>query len=69
MEIFDRVGVNQNEVEKLRKIFLQLFRSRANFGAKEKVELQTFVLEGHPNPISEAKMVGKVENRRPFLAK
>ncbi len=29
--------------------FLELFRPRANFGAKEKVELQTFVLEGHPN--------------------
>ena len=50
MEIFDGAGVNQNEVEKLRNFFLELFRPRANFGAKKKVELQTFVLEGHPNP-------------------
>ncbi len=50
MEIFDGAGVvNQNEVEKFRKNFLKLFRPRANFGAKEKVELQNFVLEGHPN--------------------
>ncbi len=48
MEIFDGAGVNQNEVEKFRNFFLELFRPRANFGAKEKVELQTFVLDGHP---------------------
>ena len=47
--IFDGARVNQNKVEKFLKIFLELFRPKANFGAKEKVELQTFVLEGHPN--------------------
>ena len=47
-EIFDGAGVNKNEVERFKKNFLELSRPRVNFGAKEKVELQTFVLAGHP---------------------
>ena len=51
MEIFDGAGVNQNEGEKFRKFFLELFRPGVNFDAKEEVELQTFVLAGHPNEL------------------
>ncbi len=43
MEIFDGAGVNDTKIEKFQKKILELFRPRANFGGKEKVELQTFV--------------------------
>ncbi len=49
MEIFDDMGVRGPEVEKFQKNYLKLSRPRFNFGAKQKSELQNFVLEGHPN--------------------
>ena len=49
MEIFDGAGVNDTLVEKFRNFLLEIFRPRVNFGARPKVELQTFVLEGHPS--------------------
>ena len=49
MEIFDSAGLKDPEVEKFRNFFLGLFRPRVNFESKEKVELKTFVLEGHPS--------------------
>ncbi len=47
MEIFKGAGVKHHDVEKFWKLVLVLFRPKVNFGAKQKVELQTFVLEGH----------------------
>ena len=47
-EIFDGVSVKDTKFEKFWKFVLELFMPRVNFGEKEKVELQTFVLEGHP---------------------
>ncbi len=37
---------------KIPKIFFELFRPRVNFGRRQKVDLQNFVLEGHPNSSS-----------------
>ena len=48
MEIFDDMGVRDPEVEKFREKNLRLSMPRFNFGAKQKSELQNFVLEGHP---------------------
>ena len=48
MEIFKGAGVKHHDVEKFWKLVLVLFRPKVNFGAKQKVELQTFVLERHP---------------------
>ena len=49
MEIFDDMGVRDPEVGKFQKNNLKLSRPRFNFGAKQKSELQNFVLEGHPS--------------------
>ncbi len=48
MEIFDDAGVKDPNVRKFLKKILDSFRPRVNFGAKQKVELQIFVLKGHP---------------------
>ncbi len=48
MEIFDDMGVRDPKVGKFRKNNLKLSRPWFNFGAKQKSELQNFVLEGHP---------------------
>ncbi len=56
VETFDGMWVTDPWIEKFRKTFLWLFRARANNGAKQKVKLQTFVLEGHPRIRGHAKV-------------
>ncbi len=48
VEMFDDMGMKDPEVGKFRKNKLTLSRPRFNLGAKQKSELQNFVLEGHP---------------------
>ena len=45
-EIFDGMGAKDPPPPPKK---IELFRPRVNFDTKEKVELLTFVLEGHPN--------------------